>query len=73
MRSIKAYTITAEALASEVAEIQSGVPYPDPIERAIALETAQNIGARLADEFEHDNPNGFDRERFLADSLTNTI
>jgi len=71
MRSVKAYTVTAEALASEVADIRSGDAGYTEDEQIIALEVVVEIASKLAAEFEYDNPAGFDRQRFMTDAGVN--
>jgi hypothetical protein len=73
MRSTHAYTLAADALATEVAEIEAYRPDWTEDEMISSLETAREIAIKLADAFESANPAGFDRQRFLTDAGVNTL
>lgn len=72
VKPVKAYTLTAEILAAEVAEIRSGDLRLPEEEVAASLETVRSIAERFAEAFEYDNP-GFDRVRFFTDAAVNLI
>jgi hypothetical protein len=68
MRSVKAYTATADVLADEVEKIDSNRETWTENEVHASLETIRDIAVKLADAFEDDNPAGFDRARFFANA-----
>lgn len=72
VKPVKAYTLTAEILSAEVAEIRSGDLRLPEGEVAASLETVRSIADRFAEAFEYDNPR-FDRQRFLTDAAVNLI
>lgn len=64
--SAHAYRDMSKIFGDQIDEIMGSVMNEDEIE--VAAETIQIVVSRIADLFEADNPNGFDRERFYTDS-----
>lgn len=68
MRSIHAYTMTAETLAAEYERINVGPRgRMTREEKQQALRTHAEITEKIAEAFEADNPRGFDKDRFFDD------
>jgi len=63
-----AYRDFSAIFAGQIEEIAESIMRPDDFE--IAAETIQIVAGQVADLFEKDNPRGFDRKRFMADSGT---
>lgn len=72
MKPVRAYTLTAEILSAEVAEIRSGDLRLPEGEAAASLETVRSIADRFVEAFEYDNPH-FDGPRFLKDAGVENI